>query len=76
MEGGNVGSNAVNDPLSVQRAQSARDYPSSRGVVPSHVFITGRAEHEPIADNSTEAGRVRNRRVEIFLAERSSVAAR
>lgn len=72
----NVGSNAVNDPLSVQRAQSARDYLTSRGVDPSRVYITGRGEHEPIADNSTDAGRARNRRVEIFLAERSNVAAR
>ena len=72
----NVGSNAVNDPLSVNRAQSARDYLSSRGVDASHIFVTGRGEHEPISDNSTEAGRARNRRVEIFLAERSNVAAR
>lgn len=72
----NVGSNATNDPLSMQRAQAARDYLSSRGVAASHVSISGRGEHEPVADNSTEAGRARNRRVEIFLAERSSVATR
>ena len=72
----NVGSNATNDPLSMQRAQAARDYLSSRGVAANHVSIAGRGEHEPVADNSTEAGRARNRRVEIFLAERSSVATR
>lgn len=72
----NVGSNATNDPLSMQRAQAARDYLSSRGVAASHVSIAGRGEHEPVADNSTEAGRARNRRVEIFLAERSNVAMR
>ncbi len=71
----NVGSNATNDPLSLQRAQSARDYLAARGVNPSHISIEGRGEHEPIADNATEAGRARNRRVEIFMAERSSVAA-
>ena len=71
----NVGSNAVNDPLSLQRAQAARDYLSSRGVDPSRVAIAGRGEHEPVADNSTEAGRARNRRVEIFLGERTNVAA-
>ena len=72
----NVGSNAVNDPLSVQRAQAALNYLAARGVDPSRVFIAGRGEMEPIADNMTEAGRARNRRVEIYLAERSNVAMR
>jgi flagellar motor protein MotB len=37
----------------------------------SRITIDGRGEREPIADNSTEAGRARNRRIEIFLAERA-----
>ena len=72
----NVGSNAINDPLSVQRAQAARDYLTARGVDPRRVFTAGQGEHDPIADNNTAAGRASNRRVEIFLAERSNVAAR
>jgi Outer membrane protein and related peptidoglycan-associated (lipo)proteins len=72
----NTGSDAVNDPLSLQRAQAARNYLAARGVDPNRVVIAGRGEHEPIADNSTEAGRARNRRVEIFLGERADVAAR
>ena len=71
-----TGSDTVNDPLSLQRAQAARQYLAARGVDPARVFIAGRGEHEPIADNSTEAGRARNRRVEVFLGERSNVAAR
>ena len=67
----NVGSEASNNLLSVNRAQSARDYLVSRGVSASRVAIDGRGEREPIADNSTEAGRARNRRIEIFLAERA-----
>jgi outer membrane protein OmpA-like peptidoglycan-associated protein len=67
----NTGSDAVNDPLSVQRAQAARDYLASRGVNPSRVQIAGRGEREPIADNSTETGRSHNRRVEIYLGERN-----
>ncbi|MBX3587128.1 MAG: OmpA family protein [Ramlibacter sp.] len=65
-----TGPDSVNDPLSLQRAASARDYLAARGVDPQRVMINGRGEHEPIADNSTEAGRARNRRVEIYLAER------
>ncbi len=69
----NVGSDAVNNPLSVNRAQSARDYLVSRGVSVQRIAIDGRGEREPIADNATEAGRARNRRIEIFLAERAAV---
>jgi outer membrane protein OmpA-like peptidoglycan-associated protein len=67
----NTGSDAVNDPLSTQRAASARDYLAQRGVDPQRVVIAGRGEREPIADNTSDSGRARNRRVEIFLAERS-----
>ncbi len=66
-----TGSDAINLPLSVQRAQSARDYLVSRGVAASRISIDGRGAREPIADNSTEAGRARNRRIDIFLAERA-----
>jgi outer membrane protein OmpA-like peptidoglycan-associated protein len=67
----NVGSDAVNNPLSLQRAQSARDYLASRGVNAGRMMIEGRGEREPIATNATADGRARNRRVEIFLAERA-----
>jgi outer membrane protein OmpA-like peptidoglycan-associated protein len=67
----NVGADAVNDPLSRQRAQSARDYLASRGVNANRIMIEGRGEREPIATNATADGRARNRRVEIFLAERA-----
>ena len=64
-----TGSDAINNPLSVNRAQSVRDYLVSRGVVARNVQIAGRGSREPVAENSTEAGRARNRRVEIFLRE-------
>ena len=68
----NVGNEASNNLLSVNRAQSARDYLVKRGVSLSQMTIDGRGAGEPIADNSTEAGRARNRRIEIFLAERGA----
>jgi outer membrane protein OmpA-like peptidoglycan-associated protein len=70
------GSDAVNDPLSLNRAQAAKQYLAARGVDPNRIVIAGRGEHEPVADNSTEAGRARNRRVEVFLGERANVATR
>ncbi len=67
-----TGSDAINNPLSVNRAASARDYLVARGVDGRRIQIDGRGSREPIADNNTDAGRAKNRRIEIFLAERSS----
>jgi outer membrane protein OmpA-like peptidoglycan-associated protein len=62
--------------LSTRRAQATKSYLAARGVDPNRITVAGRGEREPIADNSTEAGRARNRRVEIFLGERQNVSAR
>ena len=70
----NTGSDAVNNPLSIDRAEAARDYLVSRGVARTRIATDGRGSREPVADNSTQAGRDKNRRVEIYVAEQ--VAAR
>jgi len=64
-----TGGDAINNPLSVNRAASTRDYLSSRGVSLGRMSIDGRGAREPIAGNETPEGRARNRRVEIFVAE-------
>ena len=64
-----TGTDAVNDPLSVRRAANTRDYLTDRGVASNRIAIDGRGSQEPLADNSTPAGRSKNRRVEIFVAE-------
>lgn len=69
-----TGGDAINNPLSVNRAAAVRDYLSARGVDTRRMQIDGRGAREPIADNATEAGRSMNRRVEIFLAERGGAA--
>lgn len=65
-----TGSDAINNPLSINRAASARDYLVARGVDGRRIQIDGRGSREPVADNSTDFGRAKNRRIEIFLAER------
>ncbi len=65
----NTGSDAINDPLSRDRAARTRDYLSARGISPSRFSVDGRGEHEPIASNATDSGRAQNRRVEIYVAE-------
>ena len=70
-----TGSDAINNPLSVNRAASVRDYLGTQGVAATRVTIDGRGAREPIADNTTEAGRAKNRRVEIFVGEPQVAAA-
>lgn len=64
-----TGTDAINNPLSVNRAASVRDYMASRGVPLAAMTIDGRGAREPVATNDTAEGRARNRRVEIFMAE-------
>lgn len=69
-----TGNDAINNPLSVNRAASTRDYLAGRGVPVGAVSIDGRGSHEPVASNATVEGRARNRRVEIFMAEPAPAA--
>ena len=59
------GGDAINIPLSQNRAQSVANYLATRGVNPARMATRGFGSSQPIADNSTEAGRAANRRVEI-----------
>lgn len=63
------GSDAVNNPLSLNRAASVRDYLATRSVVANRVAIEGRGSREPIVANDTSTNKAKNRRVEIFVAE-------
>jgi len=65
----NTGSDAINNPLSIERAARTRDYLTARNVAAGRITVDGRGSHEPVASNSTETGRAKNRRVEIFVAE-------
>ncbi|MGZ8262463.1 MAG: OmpA family protein [Methylotenera sp.] len=66
------GSDAINNPLSLNRAASVRDYLSNRGVASSRISIDGRGSREPLVANDTAANKAKNRRVEIFVAEPAS----
>ncbi|WP_421778972.1 OmpA family protein [Hoeflea sp.] len=63
-----TGSDQYNLTLSQQRAQSVASYLVSQGNDPRRFYTQGLGESRPIADNSTEAGRAANRRVEIQIA--------
>lgn len=61
------GSDAINEPLSENRANSTAGYLTNRGVVSQRLFVAGMGSRQPIASNSTPEGRAKNRRVEITL---------
>ncbi len=65
----NTGSDAINDPLSLDRAESVRDYLTARGANRNQITVSGRGSHEPMSNNTSDSGRAANRRVEIFLSD-------
>lgn len=64
-----TGSDAINNPLSLQRAESVKDFLTDRSVPANRIETQGRGSREPIASNATPDGQAKNRRVEIFLRE-------
>jgi outer membrane protein OmpA-like peptidoglycan-associated protein len=63
-----TGSDAVNQPLSVNRANSVNNYLKSCGVSATQIkSVEGQGSTNPVADNSSEAGRKQNRRVEVYM---------
>lgn len=63
----NVGSDADNLKLSQARSQSVADYLISKGIDAKRLSAKGFGETQPIADNTTEAGRAANRRTEFIV---------
>jgi outer membrane protein OmpA-like peptidoglycan-associated protein len=62
------GSESYNYELSKRRAESIAAYLVTDGKLePTRVMVVGYGERSPVADNKTEAGRAKNRRVEILL---------
>ena len=62
----NQGSDKINDPLSQQRAEAVVKALADLGVDDFNLKAVGKGSHEPVADNKTEAGRAKNRRVEFI----------
>lgn len=62
-----TGSDSYNLGLSERRAESVKAYTMANGISGSRLTTVGKGESEPIADNTTEAGRAQNRRVEIVI---------
>jgi outer membrane protein OmpA-like peptidoglycan-associated protein len=64
----NTGTDAINQPLSVKRAESVSNYLKSCGVSSVQIkTVEGQGSSNPVADNATAAGKKQNRRVEVYM---------
>jgi OmpA-OmpF porin, OOP family len=63
----NVGSDKVNNPLSVKRAEATKKYLVSKGINADRLVTAGFGSTQPVADNNTAEGRQKNRRIEIKI---------
>lgn len=63
----NTGSEAVNDRLSRERAETVVNYLEQHGIAASRLKAIGRGWNDPVTSNATAAGRAQNRRVEIYI---------
>ncbi len=60
-----TGSEAYNVKLSMRRAKAVKAFLVSKGIPEARVFVEGKGESQPTADNRTKDGRAKNRRVDI-----------
>ena len=63
----NTGSDAVNERLSLQRAQSVENYLKNCGISTDRMTSEGKSYSMPVASNETKEGRAQNRRVEVYI---------
>jgi len=63
-----TGSDALNQRLSNQRAQTVANFLTSNGVPSANVSATGLGKSNPVATNATAAGRAKNRRVNLIVS--------
>ena len=65
----NVGSQKSNQTLSLQRAQSVRNWLVEHGIASNRMNAVGKGQNEPVSSNETFAGRAENRRIEFFVTK-------
>jgi outer membrane protein OmpA-like peptidoglycan-associated protein len=63
----NIGTQQYNQTLSLERAQTVRNWLVQKGIASSRMRTVGRGENETVASNDTDAGRAENRRIEFFV---------
>lgn len=64
-----TGTDKINDPLSLKRATSVKNYIVSKGIEKDRLTVVGYGSKKPVADNKTLEGRKANRRVEFKVQQ-------
>jgi outer membrane protein OmpA-like peptidoglycan-associated protein len=65
----NTGDQAKNDQLSLERANTVREWLVNRGIDPGRLLTVGKGPREPVASNDTPEGRAANRRIEFHVLD-------
>lgn len=65
----NVGTQESNQKLSLERAQTVRNWLVERGIASNRMRTFGRGQNEPVATNDTDEGQAQNRRIEFFVEQ-------
>jgi outer membrane protein OmpA-like peptidoglycan-associated protein len=63
----NVGTQQYNQVLSLERAQTVRNWLVEKGITSNRMRTVGRGQNETVASNETDAGRAENRRIEFYV---------
>jgi outer membrane protein OmpA-like peptidoglycan-associated protein len=64
-----VGSQEFNQGLSLERAQTVRNWLVEKGIASNRMRTVGRGQNEPVSSNDTAAGRAENRRIEFYVQQ-------
>jgi type IX secretion system PorP/SprF family membrane protein len=67
-----IGTETDNEELSLQRAEKVQEYLVEKGIAKNRIIVEGEGELQPVAENSTEEGRIKNRRVEFGILDEST----
>ena len=63
----NIGDDAYNQTLSLDRAQAVKNWLVQKGIASNRMKTVGKGEKEPVSSNTSSAGRAENRRIEFFV---------